>query len=62
MAMEKYTMILPCDCIHKDQDELNGKGKRVHNSCKKGVFARCTVCGKEKLSGLKAKEVIKGNK
>ena len=55
-------MILPCDCQHEDQDKIHSKGKRVHNLCKKGISARCTVCKKEKSSGLKAKEVIKDNK
>lgn len=40
-------MILKCTCIHKDQDELHGKGNRVYNVLKTPA-ARCTVCGKER--------------
>jgi len=43
-------MILPCICQHKQQDELHGKGNRVHNKCKRRVPGwtpwRCTVCGR----------------
>jgi hypothetical protein len=43
--------IRPCKCNHAAQDEFHGKGKRVHNPCKKqgpGIGYRCTVCGDEK--------------
>lgn len=39
-------MILPCTCIHAEQDKLHGKGRRVHNETK--TSARCTVCKNEK--------------
>lgn len=55
-------MIMACDCQHESQDNIHGKGKRVHNLCKKGIYCRCTVCGKEKISGLKAKEVKENRK
>lgn len=47
-------MILPCTCDHKDQDQLHGKGRRVHNmlaSSKQGGVreARCTICLKIKI-------------
>jgi len=40
--------ILTCTCQHDFQDKRYGKGKRVHNPCKKGNAIRCTVCGNEK--------------
>jgi hypothetical protein len=40
-------MIHPCNCEHKDQDAMYGKGNRVMNLCKKGSACRCTVCKKE---------------
>jgi len=40
-----------CTCKHKDQDDMNGKGKRVHNPTTKATGTktvyRCTVCKKE---------------
>lgn len=45
-------MILPCTCIHSDQDKLNGRMKRVHNETKKHM-ARCTVCKSEKTYNVK---------
>lgn len=46
------TIILPCSCQHKDQDEMYGKGMRVHNiSGKAGSeLAYCTVCTPRRLS------------
>jgi len=49
-------MIHHCDCRHLPQDELYGKGNRVHNRCKSkatGKFSaiRCTVCLNEKEVG-----------
>ena len=38
-------MILPCNCTHKAQDELNGLQQRVHNRLKDSDKFRCTVCG-----------------
>lgn len=35
--------ILPCTCVHEEQDKLYGKGKRVHNVNENGD-AFCTVC------------------
>lgn len=40
------TVIVPCKCVHADQDQLHGSGQRVHNRGKK--MQRCTVCGLEK--------------
>lgn len=37
------TEILQCNCSHEFQDQLYGKGMRVHNVNKKGKAA-CTVC------------------
>ncbi len=46
------TMVKKCDCKHEGQDELHGKGNRVHNETKKGKDSakmyRCTVCSKER--------------
>lgn len=39
--------IRKCNCEHKTQDELHGKGNRVHNPTAKGKL-RCTVCKNEK--------------
>lgn len=41
------TVIKPCSCVHKGQDELHGATRRVHNLSPKGV-AVCTVCGAKK--------------
>ncbi len=45
-------MIYPCNCSHNQQDEMYGKGNRVHNPCKPAKlpvkWIRCTVCRKEK--------------
>lgn len=45
------TVILPCECRHDFQDQRYGRGRRVHNVGKEGLFARCTVCGKEHTPG-----------
>ena len=44
------TSIKKCNCQHKAQDEMYGKGMRVHNSMRtdKQNKWRCTVCGNEK--------------
>ncbi len=45
------TMIRDCDCKHAQQDQMYGKGQRVHNLAAKGRDFkgwRCTVCGKLK--------------
>ena len=41
--------ILDCVCASEYQDKRYGKGKRVHNPCKRpsGVGYRCTVCKRE---------------
>lgn len=38
------TSVIRCKCVHKDQDEMYGKGMRIHNVCKQGKGWRCTVC------------------
>ena len=42
-------MVKECNCEHKSQDEIHGKGKRVYNEFTKNnvKMARCTVCLKE---------------
>ena len=49
-------VIKTCVCKHEYQDRIYGEGRRVHTSTpsKKGatVTYRCTVCGKEKGSGM----------
>lgn len=46
------TKILSCDCEHAYQDELYGRGKRVHNllggSDRTSPLWRCTVCQKKR--------------
>jgi len=41
-----------CECKHEYQDEVYGKGNRVHNPTLKQVgnqpVYRCTVCKKER--------------
>jgi len=46
----KGTVIRPCSCKSKFQDEVYGKGLRVKNCCPKSdknssSEPRCTVCG-----------------
>lgn len=48
-------MIITCNCIHYDQDRLNGFAKRVHNVTKKHM-ARCTVCKSEKPYNVKEEQ------
>ena len=44
----KYgTVIKTCTCNSEYQDKRYGVNRRVHNLCKKGEKARCTVCNKE---------------
>lgn len=38
------TKILPCFCKHGGQDEIYGKGMRLHNLAVKNNGWRCTVC------------------
>lgn len=63
-ACEADPKVLPCDCEHnrdvidpagkypgiRGQDELYGKGRRLHNPCKtdSSPHYRCTVCGTER--------------
>jgi hypothetical protein len=45
------TVVKPCSCVHKYQDEKYGKGKRVHNiktARKNNSTMVCTVCGTSK--------------
>ena len=46
------TKILKCTCQHEYQDEIYGKGNRVHNPLKTSQHEqpkyRCTVCKQEK--------------
>jgi hypothetical protein len=42
------TKILPCTCPSKFQDEIYGKGMRLHNIGEDKKKARCTVCGNTK--------------
>lgn len=50
----RTSIVKECDCIHKDQDELYGKQKRLMNIKIKSrsgdiyTKATCTVCGKER--------------
>lgn len=42
------TMIKPCGCESKYQDQKYGEKMRVHNECKSpnsSALWRCTVCG-----------------
>ena len=39
---------LKCNYVSEFQDKQYTKGIRAHNKCKKGEYARCTVCGSEK--------------
>lgn len=52
MAHEHDVVIRPCDCTHPYQDDVYGKGQRVHNPKKAVVGTKprvtCTVCGKVK--------------
>jgi len=41
--MAERTEILKCTCTHEFQDEIYGKGMRLHNVNTKGQ-AFCTVC------------------
>lgn len=36
--------VFACDCDHKYQDSVYGRGNRLHNIGNKGY--KCTVCGK----------------
>lgn len=47
-------MILRCSCTYPMQDQLHGRGMRVHNAFKdkRGELSyRCTVCLKERKPG-----------
>jgi len=47
------TEIKKCTCIHVAQDDIFGKGYRVHNQSLRDrvVKWRCTVCGDVKEGG-----------
>ncbi len=45
--MGETTRVQRCNCAHKFQDELYGKGKRLFNEKKDGSW-RCTVCGEDR--------------
>lgn len=34
-----------CSCVHPYQDQIYGKGMRLHNPAKKMTGLRCSVCG-----------------
>jgi len=55
-------MIAQCNCKHAVQDELHGKGMRVHTEDNKKQI-HCTVCGPksrwEQRLDLHAKEHVK---
>ena len=53
------TKILPCSCSHPYQDEIYGKGNRVHNWARKKEAWRCTVCGTVKGISTLDKEKVK---
>lgn len=56
-------MIKRCNCKHKDQDKIHGKGKRVMNQGQGpggNPEYHCTVCGKTADSGVN--KVSKGGK
>jgi hypothetical protein len=38
------TKALTCSCKHDVQDEIYGKGRRLHNFAEKKDLFRCTVC------------------
>lgn len=51
---------MKCDCVHEWQDGYYGKGIRLHNPMlpqNNLIGYRCTVCGKEKISGGANNEV-----
>ena len=43
-------VIKPCTCQSEFQDNMYGKGMRVHSEKKVGREAKCTVCGKTKAN------------
>lgn len=52
------TIVLKCDCQNSFQEGY-GQGVRVHNACKDGFEARCTVCGKKKVIRDGGKDIRK---
>ena len=44
----KSVKVLKCKCSHEAQDEIYGKGMRLHNHANKDDKWRCTVCGDTK--------------
>jgi hypothetical protein len=41
------TFVEACTCTHKVQDELYGRGRRLHNVIAKAgdpIHGRCTIC------------------
>lgn len=59
--MKNTTIILYCGCHHEAQDEMYGKGRRVHNVNDKGE-AYCTVCTPRNLSCERHGSDIDANK
>ena len=55
-------VVRACTCQHESQDEIYGKGQRLHTDCKpsggKYQYDRCTVCSneKQKSSSMKAEK------
>jgi len=50
------TRVMPCSCRHVNQDEMYGKGQRLHNGTLKTPGSvvpgwRCTVCGAVRVGG-----------
>ena len=49
-------MIIKCECKHEYQDQVYGKGNRIHNKVLKSQdMARCVVC--QKINNGSSKEV-----
>ena len=44
------TKIIACDCQNAQQDNLHGKGRRVHNANEKDGYV-CTVCSHVHMKG-----------
>lgn len=42
------TSVQPCSCQHEAQDQIYGKGMRLHNISDKDKLAYCTVCAPNK--------------
>lgn len=48
--IEGVQEVRPCRCRHEFQDEVYGKGMRVHRAARKEGDWRCTVCFPSGLS------------